>query len=105
MAFCAGVTCPPSDTRAPSGGSLFRNANRGVNMRRRILAWMLASTAVVLSACDDGPKQPYSVAPTGAGDRWNDGKTPGVADDAGAPFSTQMGGTNRQEICTGEQRH
>src|SRR5690242_6693470 len=79
-------------------------------MRSRIFARRVAPSAVarsplLLSSCYDGPNQPYSVAPNGAGQRWNDGKTPGSVSGAGQPFQTNTGGTNLQEICTPDERH
>src|SRR5437868_1538376 len=62
------------------------------------------AAALWLCACEDGPKQIYTAAPSGAGTHWNDGQTAPVVDPASAGFGSQTGGTNKQEICTGEQK-
>jgi hypothetical protein len=65
----------------------------------------LAFFAVLpLCACEDGPKQIYQPAPSGAGDVWNNGNSPSSVGTSGAGFGTQGGGTNRQEICNGAQK-
>ncbi len=64
----------------------------------------LPLVALMFMACEDGPTQPYSPSPDGADQKWNDGQTPPVTDDGKQGFGTQNGGTNKQEICTGEQK-
>ena len=67
---------------------------------------LLLTSPVALAACEDGPKQTFTTAPSGAAKLWNDGLTPGVTDQ-GAKQGFQAdfgGGTNKQNICTGEQR-
>ncbi len=59
---------------------------------------------VALLACEDGPTQIYNPSPPGAGDHWNDGRTPGSVDTAKQPFVTDVGGQNQMEICPGPQK-
>ncbi len=70
------------------------------------IATLLTACAALVMACEDGPTQTFTVAPTGAASQWNDGKTPPVVDNSATQgFQTDFaGGSNKQEICTGEQR-
>jgi hypothetical protein len=73
-------------------------------MRRTRFAFF-AVGALALASCEDGPKQLYQPPPKGAGDAWNDGNNPGVTDsNPSQDFVSRIGGTNAQEICTGEER-
>lgn len=72
---------------------------------RKIWLSFLATSCFAVSGCEDGPVQIYNKAPEGAGDRWNDGKTGGVADDgAKNGFGDDFNGTSRQELCSGAQK-
>src|SRR5438876_1099867 len=68
------------------------------------LAGVALISALALSACEDGPRQIYAPSPKGAGDQWNDGQTPPSVDIADAGFVIPGSGTNRQEICNGQQK-
>src|SRR4051812_21116586 len=71
-------------------------------MRRSLVAvGVLAALSV--AACEDGPTQTFMAAPSGAGKKWNDGNSPPVSDPSKQGFGQQNGGTNKQELCTGEQ--
>src|SRR5437867_1622348 len=66
----------------------------------------LSSIALVLAlaGCEDGPRQIYSPTPSGARDFWNNANTPGYVDEAKAPFVVDVGGTNKQELCSGPEK-
>ena len=72
----------------------------------RIPALLCALGLSTMAGCEDGPIQKFSASPSGAGKLWNDGKTPGATDNTTTQgFQSDFaGGTNKQEICTGEQR-
>ncbi len=74
--------------------------------RRRALSVLTVLCALATSACEDGPYQTFSAAPTGAQKRWNDGTPPANANPpASQGFASDFaGGGNKQEICTGEER-
>ena len=73
-------------------------------MRRPLVALSLVALSCPgLTACEAGPVQPYSPAPIGAGDTWNDGKTPGTTDPGSQGFGQQGGGTTKQDICNAQQ--
>jgi hypothetical protein len=72
---------------------------------RNIWLILLGASCLAFSGCEDGPDQIYGKAPNGAGDRWNDGKTPGTWDDgAKNGFGDSFGGTSRQELCSGAEK-
>jgi hypothetical protein len=76
-------------------------------MRARKLVAAVAvagATAMSLVACEDGPTQVYQPSPAGAGAKWNDGHGPGTADGTSQPFQVDDSGTNKQELCTGDQK-
>ena len=66
---------------------------------RRSMVLLFAAASLAFIGCDDGPNQTFSPAPDGAGQKWNDGKTPGGADPATGNFQPTGGGTNKQDIC------
>jgi hypothetical protein len=73
-------------------------------MTQRGLA-LVVTICAALAGCEDGPAQTFQTAPKGAASHWNDGVTPGAVDKARQPFAADFsGGSNKQEICTGEQR-
>ena len=75
--------------------------------RARAISGLLGALCLgAFSGCEDGPIQKFNASPSGAGKLWNDGNTPGATDNtATQPFQSDFaGGTNKQEICTGEQR-
>ncbi len=67
---------------------------------------LLALSVGAVTACEDGPYQTFKPAPSGAGQLWNDGNTPIPTDNSPTQsFQTDFaGGTNKQVICTGEER-
>jgi hypothetical protein len=69
---------------------------------RKILFCAIA--AVGLIGCEDGPDQVYNPSPNGAGDRWNNGNSPGSVDIAKNGYNDTFGGTSKLEICSGEQK-
>jgi hypothetical protein len=69
---------------------------------RKIFYCVIA--AVSLVGCEDGPDQVYNPSPAGAGDRWNNGKTPGAVDPAKNGFADNFGGTSKLEICSGAEK-
>jgi len=72
---------------------------------RKVWMSFIATSCLAFSGCEDGPDQIYGKAPDGAGDRWNDGKTPGQWDDgAKNGFTDEFGGTSRQELCSGAEK-
>jgi hypothetical protein len=79
-----------------------------LGMRRALLAIGLLATSALV-ACEDGPNdKPFTASPHSA--QWNNGRTAGApapagtADGATQGFVSQTGGTNRQDICTGDQK-
>ena len=73
-------------------------------MERRSLRLLVVWASFALAACEDGPNQPFNPSPPNAGDNWNNGHTPPSVDDAGQPYQNTVGGTNKQEICTGDKK-
>ncbi len=72
---------------------------------RKISITLLGAACLAFSGCEDGPDQIYGKAPNGAGDRWNDGKTPGQWDESAKNgFGDEFGGTSRQELCSGAEK-
>lgn len=80
--------------------------NRSTVRTWAVVAAALVGAALLATGCEDGPNQTLKPAPSGAADKWNDGKTKGHVDDqATQGFAADFaGGANKQEICTGEQR-
>jgi hypothetical protein len=73
-------------------------------MRSSLPLLALALWFVALAACEDGPTQTFVPSPAGAGSNWNDGKTPPAVGDAGQGYSsTNAGGTNAVNLCTGDE--
>ena len=63
-------------------------------MRKALIALVATSFAAAVG-CEDGPNQTYTPAPSGAGQRWNDGRTGGISDDGGTQgFVTDQNGRN-----------
>jgi hypothetical protein len=76
-------------------------------MRRSVLSRIAlvvaAPAAFAVIGCEDGPNQPYSPAPTGAGSIWNNGG--GTTNDPGMQgLNSGGGGTNAVNICTAAQQ-
>jgi hypothetical protein len=72
---------------------------------RKNLHWAVAAIALMGAAgCEDGPDQVYNPSPAGAGDRWNNGRTPGAVDKAQNGFTDNFGGTSKLEICSGSEK-
>ena len=73
--------------------------------RMSIIRSVVVATSLVLAACEDGPIQTYNPSPPGSGNVWNNGHTPGSVDtNAKQGFVQQSGGTNKMEICSGDQK-
>ena len=74
-------------------------------MRRYLLGLMLCSP-FALAGCEDGPDQPFQSAPANAANQWNNSNNKGYSDPSKQGFTNDGGstGTNKQEICTGEQK-
>src|ERR1700722_19808915 len=73
-------------------------------MRSVIPIFAVALSSAILGACEDGPNQTFTPAPAGAATTWNNGRTPPVIGNATQGFgSTNAGGTNAVNICTGDQ--
>lgn len=72
-------------------------------MRRSITPLGILVVALSGAACEDGPSQTYSPAPTAAGSIWNNGDSPAVVVEAGAPLTASFGGQSKTEICSGAE--
>ncbi len=77
-----------------------------VVLARALTALLCTLGLGALPACEDGPTQTFKAASSGAGQLWNDGATPIPTENSPTQgFQSDFaGGTNKQEICTGEQR-
>lgn len=74
-------------------------------MKRMSIRSVVVAAALVVAACEDGPRQTYNPSPPGSGDTWNNGNTPPSVDtSAKQGFVQQGGGTNKMEICSGDQK-
>lgn len=63
---------------------------------------VLCGLTASLSGCEDNPDQTFKKAPAGAGDLWNDGKTPATYDrQARNTFADSFNAASKQEICSG----
>src|SRR5262245_21710624 len=67
--------------------------------------WLFLAAAVcglAMPGCEDNPDQFYKKAPAGAGDKWNNGETPGIYDPhARNGFKDSFNATSKQELCSG----
>jgi hypothetical protein len=68
------------------------------------LSRALALAPLLFLACEDGPVQTYNPSPDGGEGRWNNSNAPGSSDPATQGFVNTVGGTNLQELCTGDQK-
>jgi len=68
---------------------------------RRLCVKLALFVAVVLVGCEDGPNQTYKVAPSGAGQQWNDGNTsPTVATNATQTTDARYPTAGKTTICS-----
>jgi len=75
-------------------------------MRKTLLILAAATLGAAATGCEDNPDQFYKRAPAGAGDRWNNGKTPPTYDrDAKNGFTDQFNSSSRQDLCSGAEKH
>ena len=69
-------------------------------MRRSFLYLLVPVVPFAVAGCEDGPDQTFSPA---TGSAWNSGGTQAAADDAGTPLDGGFGGSNKQQICSGQE--
>jgi hypothetical protein len=75
-------------------------------MRKTLLFLVAATLGTTATGCEDNPDQFYKRAPAGAGDRWNNGKTPPTYDrDAKNGFTDQFNSSSKQDLCSGAEKH
>ncbi len=69
----------------------------------RKVGLLVASVVVAASiGCEDGPKQPFQPSPPGAGDQWNNGQTPPVANGGNQVFDAGYPTTGKTTICSAD---
>src|SRR5579864_795924 len=80
-------------------------------MRRRSLLTlgMFSSLAVLASggalmACEDGPNQPFSPAPAGAQNYWNNGNPDASVTGIAAFYDASFGAITPLQLCTAEEQ-
>lgn len=61
------------------------------------------ATVLSVAGCEDGPNNPY-VSDNSRGTASNDGNGKATVDPGKQGFDSQSAGTNKQEICTGEEK-
>lgn len=75
--------------------------------KHRLLLGLAALTVSVSAVvgCEDNPDGLYKKAPAGAGDRWNNGRTPAIFDpNAINGLSDSFNSSSRQELCSGAEK-
>src|ERR1700722_10189526 len=77
---------------------------------RRSLVFLVSLSSLGLAACEDGPYQPFTPAAANAGSIWNNGSQPPGATpptDQGTQGynQTNVGGTNKVNLCTAPELH
>jgi hypothetical protein len=77
---------------------------------RRSLVFLISLSSVGLTACEDGPYQPFTPAAPNAGSIWNNGQQPPGAAPTTDPGTqgysqTNVGGTNLEQLCTAPELH
>jgi hypothetical protein len=73
-------------------------------MRKTLPLLLLAAAAAI--GCEDNPDGFYKRAPAGAGNRWNNGKTPPTYDpNAKNQFTDSFNSSSKQDLCSGAEKH
>lgn len=72
---------------------------------RSLSLFAIAAGAFALAGCEDNPDQFFKVAPKGAGQLWNDGKTAPYSDAARNSFNDNFNQVSKDELCAGPVKH